>query len=114
GRVDADRDVEDLALVVEQPGSDAEARAPVGEPPRQVLAAGQAEVIGDEDTQAVVAGHDGWSPWADGRAGSGASSGTRWPSTTTGRPSRVTVQCRIGRSKWPRQKRPASSLAPVE
>ena len=31
----------------------------------------------------------------------GASSGASWPSTTTGSPSRVRVQLRIGRSKWP-------------
>ena len=36
------------------------------------------------------------------------------PSATTATPSRLTVQRRSGRSKWPSVRRPATSLAPVE
>ncbi len=43
-----------------------------------------------------------------------ASSPISRPCSTTGTPSSVTVQPRIGRSKWPSVKRPAASLAPVE
>lgn len=41
-------------------------------------------------------------------------SGASTPSATTTSPSSAMVQLRIGRSKWPAVKRPASSLAPVE
>ena len=43
GRVDADLDLEDLALIIEQPGADATATCPCSaQTPRQVLAAGRA------------------------------------------------------------------------
>ncbi len=91
GGIDADVDIEDVALVIEQIRADAEGRATVGDPPWQVLPASQPEMVGPQHAEPVVAGHDAPSDEA--------SSGINRPSTTTRRPSRATVQPRIGRSK---------------